>query len=97
LADLNQAIAAAASLNTPFAYFNVADSSVPGNPYLHTPNGTGTTIANDKVTDTVIVDHSSANTGTTFVPGQDAFIVLVGSTTAAPTAPTISSAGHIAA
>jgi hypothetical protein len=83
LADLNQAIAAAASLNTPFAYFNVADSSVPGHP--NSSSGT----------DTVIVDHSQTNTGTTFVPGQDAFIVLLGvSITAASVA---SGAIHVTA
>jgi hypothetical protein len=80
LPDLNQAIAAAASSITPFAYFNVVDSSVPG----HT---------NSNSYDTVIVDHASS--GTTFVPGQDAFIVLVGvSITGATVA---SGAIHVAA
>jgi len=84
-AALNQAIQQA-SISSPFDYFNITDNLVPGHP------GGGSSSNYD----TVIVDHSQTNLGTTFVPGQDAFIVLVGSTTA-PTAPTISSAGHIAA
>jgi hypothetical protein len=79
LADLNQAIAQT-STASPFAYFTINDSLVPGTP------GHGST------TDTVIVDHSLANSSNVFVPGQDAFVVLIGT-------PTISSsdvsAGHI--
>jgi hypothetical protein len=83
-ADLNQAIQQA-SISSPFAYFNIADNLVPGHP----DGGSSSSY------DTVIVDHSQTNLGTTFVPGQDAFIVLVGvSITGATVA---SGAIHVAA
>jgi hypothetical protein len=79
LADLNQAIAQT-STASPFAYFTISDSLVPG-----TPN-------HDSGTDAVIVDHSLANSSNVFVPGQDAFVVLIGATTYTPS---VTSAGHI--
>ena len=86
---LNQAIAATSAAN-PFAYFNIPDSLVPGNPALYMLYH-GTVPSNDYATDTVIVDHSSANTGSTFVPGEDAFVVLVG----IPNQIIVSTPGHI--
>jgi hypothetical protein len=83
LTDLNQAITLATQLGTPFAYFNVADSSVPGHP--------ASTLGLANNYDTVIVDHSQTNLGTTFAPGQDAFIVLVGTYASGGTAFSITS------
>ncbi|MGE4547306.1 MAG: DUF4214 domain-containing protein [Desulfurella sp.] len=94
---LNQAIAATSNTN-PFAYFSIPDSLVPGNPaYKMNPNGASpSNPSDDHYIDTVIVDHSAANTGTTFVPGQDAFIVLLGTPyVLAPATLTMQSAGHI--
>ena len=82
--DLNQAIAATSAAN-PFSYFTISDSLVP-----NAPN-------NNSGTDTVIVDHSSANTSSTFVPGEDAFIVLVGTTSSVISSTALSQAGHIVA
>jgi hypothetical protein len=83
-AALNQAIQQA-SISSPFDYFTIADNLVPGHPH----SGIGT--------DTVIVDHSQTNLGTTFAPGQDAFIVLIGSSITTPSITTINGHNYIAA
>ncbi|MGC9169100.1 MAG: hypothetical protein ACP5GK_09380, partial [Desulfurella sp.] len=70
-----------AALNDAIAHTTV---SSPYADFVYTINGQS---------DLVIVDHSSANTTNQFVPGEDAFIVIVGATTANITS---SSSGHIA-
>jgi len=81
LDDLGQAVHATSS-STPFAYFTISDSLVPGNPDLNINHVSGI--------DTVIVAPST--TGETAFSSGDEFIVLVGANT---TAATINTSGAI--